>query len=98
MYYLYTGRKATRSFAVNMTEAAAFQSNQQGPNESNLLIRIIKENNGVYLVFTMSDFGYDSKGQGLNVVLEQYPQMFIPVVESTDQRSRIYRIEKNGEL
>lgn len=98
MYYLYTGRKATRSFAVNMSEAASFQSQQQGGDESNQLLRIIKESNGRYIVFTVSDFGYDSKGLGLNVVLWQYPQMFIPVVESTDGRSRIYRIENSGGL
>jgi hypothetical protein len=98
MYYLYTGRKATRSFAVNLSEAASFQSQQQGGDEWNQLLRIINESNARYIVFTLSDFGYDSKGLDLNPVVGQHPQMFIPAGESTAGRSRIYRIENNGGL
>jgi 4-amino-4-deoxy-L-arabinose transferase-like glycosyltransferase len=94
MYYLYTGRKATRSFRVNSSEAVAFQSDQLAESDqARIIFRIINESNGRYLIFTSSDFGYQSDPgpTGLKAVLEDYPKVFVPVFNSED--SSIYRID-----
>ena len=95
MYYLYTGRKATRSFPVNMSDAVSFQSYQPEASErSKAIFRIIAESNGRYIILTSSDFGYDFDPQraGLKTLLEEHPEMFIPVFKATDGSSVIYRI------
>lgn len=100
MYYLYTGRKATRSFRVNSSEAVAFQGYQQADyDQAKLIFRIINESNGRYLIFTSSDFGYqsDSDPTGLKAVLEEYPKVFVPVFDSADSHSVIYRIDNPSE-
>ena len=89
MYFLYTGRKATRSFA--MKAGGLWQHNQS------LIFRIITDNNGGYLVSTSSDFENEYQPNlqraSLKALVEQYPQIFVPVFKSTDERSVIYRLE-----
>jgi len=97
MYYLYTGRKATRSFRVNLSEAALpVQNYQQTANEqTESVFRIVNESKGRYIVLTTADFGYDTDPErtSLKALLEEHPGMFVPVFKSSDERSTIYRID-----
>jgi len=89
MYFLYTGRKATRSFAM---KAGVLWKNNQS-----LIFRIIAENNGRYLVFTSSDFENeyqpDLQRESFKAFLEENSNVFVPVFKSTDKQSVIYRLE-----
>jgi Dolichyl-phosphate-mannose-protein mannosyltransferase len=88
MYYLYTGRKATRSFP--MTGTVYWQDKQD------LLFRIIDEAKANYLVVTASDFEeeYQSEHQmeSLAVVIQANPSRLEPVFRSESGRASIYRI------
>ena len=97
MYFLYTGRKATRSFAVNLSEASLSLLNQQPgtDGQTQSIFQIISQSKGRYIVLTAADFGYDSDPgrTGLRSLLEEHSARFIPVFNATDGRSTIYRID-----
>ena len=95
LYYLYTGRKATRSLLVQPRvpkEEAAIHE------RAKTVFRIINESNGRYLILTSSDFEYDEHAEimrkNLKNLLEQYPKTFASVFKSSDGRTAIYRIMK----
>jgi hypothetical protein len=95
LYYLYTGRKATRSLLVQARvpkEEAAIHE------KAKTIFRIINESNGRYLILTSSDFEYDEQAEiirkNLKNLLEQYPKTFVSVFKSSDGRTAIYRIMK----
>jgi hypothetical protein len=98
LYFLHTGRKATRSFPVNLTEAALpLLSHEQATSElKRYIFKIVDESKARYIVLTANDFGYDSDPErtGLRTILEEHPGTFIPVFNATDGRSTIYRIDK----
>jgi hypothetical protein len=98
IYYLYTGRKATRSFRVNLSEVAlSLLTQQQGVDQqTRSIFQIVDESKGRYIVVTAVDFGYDSDPErtGLKALVEEHPGMFVPVFKATDGRSTIYRIDK----
>jgi hypothetical protein len=92
MYFLYTGRRATRSFAM---KAGVLWKNNQS-----LIFRIITENKGRYLVFTSNDFENEHQPElqreSFKAFLEDNPNIFVPVFKSTDEQSVIYRLESNN--
>jgi len=96
LYYLYTGRKAARSY-LGRASVSVEDPETAGSEQSKLVLRVINENNGRYLIVTLSDYEGlpDLHRKSLEALLEQYPQRFVPAFESTDGRTRIYRIH-NG--
>jgi hypothetical protein len=93
LYYLYTGRKATRQFLVKaristQNEAAIYE-------RAKIIFRIINESNARYLIVTSSDFEYeqqpDLKQKSFKKLVEQHPQTFVRVFDSGNG-SAIYRI------
>lgn len=94
LYYLYTGRKAARSY---LGRAGVSEEHSDATYEqSKIVLRIISENNGRYLIVTLSDYELpDPHRKSLEALLEQHPQMFVPVFESTDGQSKIYRIDNS---
>lgn len=101
MYYLYTGRKAIRSYPTNMADMASFQNRESDVDEqAKSLLKIITENKGRYLIVTTSDLEKLPAiyRKSFNALLEQHQREFLPVFESTNERSStIYRIEKSAE-
>ncbi|HET9530186.1 MAG TPA: hypothetical protein VFQ92_07540, partial [Blastocatellia bacterium] len=95
LYFLHTGRKATRSFP--MREGISWQEDQKAIDVlSGLIFRIINEENGRYLVTTGSDFELEGqpelKRKVFKTILEQHPEIFVPVFEPADGGCAIYRI------
>lgn len=95
-YYLYTSRKSIRS--ISAREGGQTQeSNLTSDDQVRVIFRIITETSPRYLVVTSTDFEQedqpDLKRASLKALVEQNPDKFIPVFESTVGRSRIYRIE-----
>ncbi|MEK6321638.1 MAG: hypothetical protein AABN33_08140 [Acidobacteriota bacterium] len=92
LYYLYTDRRATRSFP--MKAGPLWQRHQS------LIYRIANENNARYLILTASDFENeyqpDLQRGNFKMLIEQRPQMLVLVFESTDGSSKVYRIENNA--
>lgn len=88
LYFLHTGRKATRSFA--MKAGVTWQGHQE------LIFNIIDENQARYLVCTSSDFENeyqpDLRRESFRLLVTQHSKRFVPVFESADERSIIYRI------
>ena len=89
LYFLHTGRKATRSFA--MKAGVTWQAHQE------LIFNIIDENQARYLVCTSSDFENeyqpDLRRESFRLLITQHSKRFVPVFESADERSIIYRID-----
>lgn len=88
VYYLYTGHKAIRSFEIK--------------EQAKIVFRDIRASNGGYLILTLSDYDPENQRDSLRIDLlqrsfealsEQYPQTFVPVFESTNGRTVIYRIK-----
>ena len=97
LYYLYTGRKATRS-----STRGTRQTDRQQPNHdegAGTIFRIIDQNDARYLICTASDFELqeqpDLQRQSLKALLEEHPQVFVPVFESGSGQSVIYRINRD---
>jgi hypothetical protein len=98
LYYLYTGRKATRSV---LSRQGGMLDEQEGFDEaSRALLKIVEENNARYVVFTDSDFDLESEPDvqrdNLISVLQQNPSVFVPVFRASDGRSALYRIDDNA--
>ena len=96
LYYLYTGRQGTQS--VFFRYGAYVEPTQAAIDERvPIILRIINENNGRYLVINPSDFDSefqpDLQRQSLTVFAEQHPQIFVPVFRSSDNRSAVFRVE-----
>jgi hypothetical protein len=91
-YYLYTGRKTTRSVPMN---AGVLWLEQQS-----LITQIAHESDARYLVFTPADFGLEYQPElgreRFKALLEQHPRVFTPVFTSADGRSLVFRIESNS--
>ena len=64
-----------------------------------MIERIVAENNARYLIRTASDFELQAQPElqrkDLKALLEENPQVFVPVFESGNGQSVIYRIEKD---
>ena len=92
LYYLYTDRRATRSFP--MKAGPLWQKHQS------LIYRIANEYKARYLIRTASDFENeyqtDLQRESFKALIEERPEMFVLVFESTDGLSKIYRIENNA--
>ncbi|MEK6321640.1 MAG: glycosyltransferase family 39 protein [Acidobacteriota bacterium] len=97
-YYLYIGRKATISFDVSVLDTLPYQSHQPDFGElTQSFLDIINENNGRYLILNESDLiDLSARYQkSIEEFIEQRPQKFVPVFESTNRNSIIYRVENN---
>ncbi|MFY9573664.1 MAG: glycosyltransferase family 39 protein [Blastocatellia bacterium] len=97
LYYLYTGRKATRLSSKD-------ESRLDGPRatddrRAHSIFRILDESHPRYLISTSSDFALEGQAelrrQGLSTSLEKNPNVFVPVFESEDGRCVIYRIQND---
>jgi hypothetical protein len=91
MYYLYTGRKATRSLPM---KAGIYWQDQQ-----HLLFQIVNESRGNYLVLTTTDFELsyqpDLQTESFKKLIEEHPEEFVSVFRSHDGASAIYRISND---
>lgn len=98
IYYLYTGRKATPSFQLSMLDSIPYQSREPDFSElTRMFLNVINESNGRYLILNESDF-IDLPGpyqKSIDEFIEQRPQKFVRVFESTNRNSIIYRVENN---
>ena len=95
IYYLHTGRKATRTSPLK--EGALVEGDRSSSQEyEEAIFRIISENNARYLILSWGDTESerDEYGRAYKTMIEQHPDAFLPVFESTDGRSVIYRIER----
>jgi hypothetical protein len=93
LYYLYTGRKAARSY-LGRANVSTENSQAAASDQGKLILRIIGENNGRYLIVTKSDYDDlpDIHRKCIEALLLTYPLRFVPVFQSTDEQTRIYRI------
>jgi hypothetical protein len=97
LYYLYTGRKATRSSPLG--EGGRIEGNKASNEErARSIFRIIAESNGKYLVLTSTDLELESQAEAyqraFKDVLNHHPKIFVTVFQSTDARCVIYRIDR----
>ena len=88
-YYLYTGRKAI-SFSW-LKQGSSWEGQQS------LLLRIVSESGGRYLILTPNDFNHDYdeqlQRQSLRTLVDANRTLFTPVFTS-EANSIIYRIER----
>jgi len=88
-YYLYTGRKAI-SFSW-LKQGSSWEGQQS------LLLRIVSESGGRYLILTPNDFNHDYdeqlQRQSLRTLVDENRTLFTPVFTS-EANSIIYRIER----
>ena len=95
-YFLYTGHKAVRSFP--MTEGYSWEEDQSSMEKlAHAVFRIIDEARARYIVVTATDFELEDRPEQhrktFDSLIEQHPQNFVLVYESTDRRTRIFRID-----
>lgn len=98
LYYLYTGRKGAQS--VFLRYGGFIQADQATiENRAQVILQIIKENNGRYLIINPSDFDSEFKPelqrQALMNFADQHQQLFVPVFKTSDLRNAVYRIESS---
>jgi hypothetical protein len=88
LYFLYTGRKSTRS--LPMRAGVTWQTHQM------LIFDIINESNARYLISTSKDFENEyqpeQQRESMKALIADNPEEFISVFQSTDGRNSIYRI------
>jgi hypothetical protein len=93
MYFLYTGRKATRFFP--MKAGTTWRRNQP------LFFDIVAQNRARYLIITASDFETDYEPdlerQSFRSLVDGHPEMFTAAFQANNGRSTIYRIANNAE-
>ncbi|MEK6321639.1 MAG: hypothetical protein AABN33_08145 [Acidobacteriota bacterium] len=99
MYFLYTGHKAARSFPLK--EGVSWQEDEPSVEAlAKLIFRMMDEANGRYVILTSSDFELedqpDQHRKTFRKLIKRYPEKFVPVFESEDGQSEIYRIENNA--
>ena len=99
VYYLYTGRKATRSSPLK-DGGKTVGTSVNIEERVNIIYQIIEENKGKYLVLTSTDLELevqaDAYQKAYKEVLEKHPQVFIPVFRSHDARCVIYQIHNDS--
>jgi hypothetical protein len=92
LYFLYTGRKATRS--LPMRAGVTWRAHQMS------IFTIMNESNVRYLISTSGDFEKEDQPEqqreSLKALIDQRPKRFVLVFESTDRRSTIYRLENDA--
>ena len=92
LYFLYTGRKATRS--LPMRAGVTWQAHQM------LIFTIIDESNARYLISTSRDFDNEyqpeEQRESFKTIIEQHPEKFVLSFQSTDGRSTIYRVQQRA--
>jgi 4-amino-4-deoxy-L-arabinose transferase-like glycosyltransferase len=98
-YFLYTGRKASRS--LPMEEWVDWREDRTSVETvENLVFRSLEQDKGRYLVVTSADFEAEDQsgryGRILGSIIDSHPNKFTPVFNSRDGRSKIFRVE-NGE-
>jgi hypothetical protein len=93
-YYLYTSRKAVRSFAPQSSAQAQLDEPKK------IIFGIIKESGSQYLVLTSSDFEQENQPDLIRktyeTLVKNFPQTFIPQFQSADGRTAIYYIQRRG--
>ena len=99
MYFLYTGRKATRSSPLK--DGGKTVGNQVDiESRASVIFRIIEENKAKYLILTSSDLELEAQAdpyqKAYKEVLEKNPKIFDPVFRSTDSGCVIYRIHADS--
>jgi len=99
LYFLHTDRRAVRSFP--MRAGTSWDEEGAAPNDlATLIFELLDESNGRYMILTSTDLELedqpDQHRKILGKVIERYPQKFTLVFQSTDGRSRIYRIERDS--
>src|SRR5262249_35255780 len=90
MYFLYTGRKATRFSAINLIETSSFQNRQLTSDEqAEIMLRILGEFDARYLIITSKDFEDQPilQQKTLNSFLELHSEKLLPVFRSSDGNS-----------
>ncbi len=97
VYFLYTGRKASRSLPMEEWVDWREDRTSLGAVED-LVFRTLEHDKGRYLIVTSTDFeSEDQTGQYrgiLSRIIDSRPDRFSPVFNSSDGHSRIFRIEK----
>ncbi len=92
-YFLYTGRKAVRSFAPRSL------AQNQNDEPAKVISRIIDESRGQYLILTSSDFEQEYQSELVRKTYEdlihKFPEIFIPEFRSEDGRTAIYSIQRH---
>ena len=87
-YYLRTGRRMVRSSFV--MQGAGSKGRAQ------ILFRLIRENRARYLVRRSGDFDQDAQPEAqrdsLAAILNEYPENFLPVFQTSSGRGVVYRI------
>lgn len=93
MYFLYTGRKATRFFP--MKAGITWRPNQH------LVFDIVTQSRARYLIITASDFETDYEPelerQSFRSLIDQHTEIFTPAFEAENGRSIIYRVANKAE-
>lgn len=98
-YYLYTGRKATRSSSLK--QGGVVVGAVEDPNERAMAVfRIVEENKARYLIVTSTDFELEAQAEAYRAsfksLVEQSPEVFVPVYEFNGGQGRIYHIRDNA--
>jgi hypothetical protein len=98
VYFLYTGRKASRS--LPMEEWVDWREDRTSTEAvENLVFRTLKQGKGRYLVTTPTDFeSEDQTGKYqriLGAIIDSHPERFTAVFNSRDGRSKIFRVENS---
>lgn len=98
VYFLYTGRKASRS--LPMEEWVDWREDRTSMEAvENLVFRTLEQDKGRYLIVTSTDFeSEDQTGQYrriLGSIIDSHPDRFTPVFNSRDGRSKIFRVENS---
>jgi hypothetical protein len=97
LYYLYTGRKAARSY-LGRANVSVGNPELAKSEQSKLVLRVIDENRGRYLIVTKSDYEDlpDIHRESIEALLQASPQRFVRVFQSSDEQTRIYRINNSA--
>jgi hypothetical protein len=96
LYYLYTGRKTSRS--LPMEEWVDWRKHQTSLTAvENLIFRTLDRDKGRYLIVTSTDFEQeDQTGEYRKIlgnIIAAHPERFTPAFSSTDGLSKIFRVE-----
>jgi hypothetical protein len=95
-YYLYTGRKAVRSFPVGLLDTTRYQITQPSSDYlTRSFLQIVTENRCRYFILDEGDFQLESGWyrSSIHGLVRQNPEAFRPVFRSPGGRSTIYRID-----
>jgi hypothetical protein len=87
-YYLRTGRRMVRSSFVMQGTGSK--------GRAQILFRLIRENRARFLVRRSGDFDQDARPEAqrnsLAAILNEYPENFVPVFQTSSGRGVVYRI------